>query len=71
MVEPRGRGLTAYVQLELWHNRSMAMTKKLLKRYVHNTLATVVHLNFRAGSTFLVPVSTVSPGNWVYKADTQ
>ena len=59
------------VQLELRHNRSMAMTKKLL-RNVHNTLAAVVvHFNFRAGSTFLVPVSTVSPGNWVYNANTQ
>ena len=27
--------------------------------------AAVVHLNFRAGSTFLVPVCTVSPGYWV------
>ena len=31
----------------------------------------VVHLNFRAGSTFPVPVGTVSPGQWVNKADTQ
>jgi len=31
----------------------------------------VVHLNFRAGSTFPVPVCTVSPGHWVNKADTQ
>ena len=30
----------------------------------------VVHLNFRVGSTFPVPVCTVSPGNWVYEADT-
>jgi len=29
--------------------------------------AAVVHLNFRAGSTFLVPVCTVSPGHWVNK----
>jgi len=33
--------------------------------------AAVVHLNFRAGSTFPVPVCTVSPGNWVNKAGTQ
>ena len=33
--------------------------------------AAVVHLNFRAGSTFPVPVCTVSPGHWVNKADTQ
>ena len=32
--------------------------------------AAVVHLNFRAGSTFPVPVCTVSPGHWVNKADT-
>ena len=33
--------------------------------------AAVVHLNFRAGSTCLVPVCTVSPVNWVNNADTQ
>ena len=33
--------------------------------------AAVVHLNFRAGSTFPVPVCTVSPGHRVNKADTQ
>jgi len=33
--------------------------------------AAAVHLNFRAGSTFPVPVCAVSPGNWVNKADTQ
>ena len=26
--------------------------------------AAVIHLNFRAGSTFPVPVCTVSPGHW-------
>ena len=31
----------------------------------------VVHFNLRAGSTFPVPVCTVSPGLWVNKADTQ
>ena len=35
------------------------------------TRAAVVHLNFRAGSTFPVPVCTVSPRHWVNKADTQ
>ena len=30
-----------------------------------------VHLNFRAGPAFPVPVSTVSPEHWVNKADTQ
>ena len=33
--------------------------------------AAVVHLNFRAESTFPAPVCTVSPGHWVNKADTQ
>ena len=28
-------------------------------------------IQFRAGSTFPVPVCTVSPGHWVNKADTQ
>ena len=31
----------------------------------------VVNLNFRAGSTFPVPVCTVSPGQWVNEADSQ
>ena len=35
------------------------------------TRATVVHLNFRAGSSFPVPVCIVLPGHWVNKADTQ
>ena len=39
---------------------------------IHNdTRAAVVHLKFRAGSTFPVPVCTVSPGHWVNNADTQ
>ena len=33
--------------------------------------AAVVHFNFRAGSTFLIPVFTVPHGHWVNKADTQ
>ena len=33
--------------------------------------AAVVHLNFRVGSNFSVPVCTVSPGYWENKADTQ
>ena len=33
--------------------------------------AAVVHLNFRAGSTFPVPVCTVSPGHRVNKANSQ
>ena len=35
------------------------------------TRAAILYFNFRAGSTFLVPVCTVSPGHWVNKADTQ
>ena len=35
------------------------------------TRAAKVHLNFRAGSIFSVPVFTVFPGHWVNKADTQ
>ena len=33
--------------------------------------AAAVHLNLRAGSTFPVPVCTVSPILWVKKADNQ
>ena len=33
--------------------------------------AAIVHLNFRAGSTFPVPVCTVLSGHWVNKAVTQ
>ena len=33
--------------------------------------AAVVHLNFRAGSTFPVPVCTVLHGHWVNKAYNQ
>ena len=36
--------------------------------YVCISRAAVVHLNFRAGSTFPVTVYTVSPGHWVHKA---
>ena len=32
--------------------------------------ADVEHLNIQAGSTFPVPICTVSPGHWVNKADT-
>ena len=40
------------------------------RRYVLSRAA-VVHFNFRAGSTFPVPVCTVPHGLWVNKADTQ
>ena len=33
--------------------------------------AAVAHLNFRPGSTFPVPVCTVSLGHWVNYADNQ
>ena len=33
--------------------------------------AAVVHFNFRAGSTFPVPVCTVPHGHWANKADNQ
>ena len=36
-----------------------------------NSRVAVVHLNFRPGSIFPVPVCTVSPGHWVNNADTQ
>ena len=35
------------------------------------TTDSLVHLNFRAGSIFPVPVCTVSPGHWVNNAVTQ
>ena len=35
----------------------------------NNARAAFVHLNFPAGSTFPVPVCTVSTGHWVNKAD--
>ena len=38
--------------------------------FEYNTRAAVVHLNFRAGSTFPVLVYTVPPGHWVNRADT-
>ena len=49
------------------------MKKCLSNLYLAMTLsqAAVVHFNFRAGSTFPVPVCTVSPGHWVNKVDTQ
>ena len=38
------------------------------QRYPSN-VAAVVHLNFRSGSTFPVPVCNVSPGHRVNQAD--
>ena len=35
------------------------------------TRAAVVHLNFRAGSTFPVPVCTAPHGSWINKEDNQ
>ena len=37
--------------------------------YLQIAWAAVVHLNSRAGSTFPVPICTVSHGHWVNKAD--
>ena len=42
----------------------------MIKTYTSNIKhgrAAVVHLNFRAGSIFQVPVCTVFPGHWVIK----
>ena len=44
---------------------------KKVKHSLRETLAAVVHLNFRAGSTFPVLVCTVSPGYRVNKAENQ
>ena len=43
------------------------------QQFYSDPRAAVVHLYFRAGSTFPVPhaVCTVSPGHWANKADTQ
>ena len=39
-------------------------TQRIRQMYEHSRAA-VVHLNFRAGSTFPVPVCTVTPRHWV------
>ena len=43
----------------------------LFFKNLNGSRAAVVHFNFRAGSTFLVPVFTVPRGHWVNKADNQ
>ena len=48
-------------KLSMWQTNAMC----------HNSRAALEHLNLQAGSTFPVPVCTVSPGLWVNKADTQ
>ena len=45
---------------ESWHD---------MYKIVEHLAGRRVHLNFRAGSTFPVPVCTVPLGHWVYKAD--
>ena len=45
--------------------------KKDNKLDIHDSRAVVVHLNFRAGSTFPFQVCTVSPGHWANKAETK
>ena len=47
------------------------LTTSVIKINSSITRAAVVHLNLRAGSTFPVPVCTVSRGLWVNIADTQ
>ena len=49
----------------------MKNVTKILQKLIWYARAAIVHLNFRAGSTFPVSVCTVSPGHWVIKADTQ
>ena len=49
-----------------WKGRDAVREGKSVK----GARAAVVHLNFRAGSTFPVPVCTTSPGHTVNKADT-
>ena len=43
----------------------------MLREKVLCTRAVVVHFNFRAGSTFPVPICTVPHGHWVNQADNQ
>ena len=43
----------------------------LRKKIMNLSRATVVDMNFQAGSTFPVPVCTVSSRHWVNKADTE
>ena len=56
-----------YNKSSFYHQRDC---KRNYRKYRHPRAA-VVHLNFRAGSSFPVLVCTVSPGHWVNKADTQ
>ena len=51
--------------------RSLNMCNFNYSLMVCTWAAALVHLNFRAGSTFPVPVCTVSLGHWVNKADTE
>ena len=43
----------------------------LILIFARITGSRIVHLNFRAGTTFPVPVCTVPHGLWVNKADNQ
>ena len=53
------------------YEKSFGLVVSSIVRIIRNiTRAAVVHFNFRAGSTILVPVCTVSPGHWVNKEDT-
>ena len=50
--------------------KELLTTIKIKRRicFTHTSRAAVEHLNFRAGSTFSVPVCPVSPGHLVNKA---
>ena len=63
-----------FIQLHFRKKVFTTNSDALIPIYMQPNLVTgsyVVHLNFRAGSTFPVSVCTVSPGHWVNKADTQ
>ena len=65
---------TIHIYIYLCNPAIDAIDIGIRKNSVHLCLhisRVALNLNFRAGSTFLVPVCTVSPGRWVNKADTQ
>ena len=57
---------TKFVTVSLRLKKTFFRILKTLK-----FLALISHFNFRAGSTFPVPVYTVPHGHWVNKADNQ
>ena len=62
--------LNTYSERKLTVSNPVVTRGKGLKS-ISLSRAPVVHLNFRAGSTFPVPVCTVSPRHWLNKAGTQ